>query len=279
MNQSVGKTRLSYAAQVNAPLKRCLIRAVEIASGCLHLERLYRQNQQAPRLNESFWAASMRHLQLDVQFDPAALEKAPRTGPLVVIANHPYGVLDGLAISYLVEQFRDDFMILASAVMMQAPEVQPHLLPIDLSDRPEAKKFNVATRRRALAHLQRGHCLIIFPAGLISTSPDRWGRKQAMDPPWGTFTAQLVRRSKASVLPVFFSGQNGRLFQMASHISRALRLALIFHEVKARMGTSLPVAIGPTLFPDELSSLGNDKAVIEALRRRTYALATQLERS
>ena len=204
-----------------------------------------------------------------------ALSSAAGSGPLVVIANHPYGVLDGLAISYLVEKVRGDFMILASAVMMQAPEVQPHLLPIDLSGRPEAKKFNVATRRKALAHLQSGRSLIIFPAGLISTTPDRWGRKPAIDPPWGTFTAQLIRRSGASVLPVFFSGQNGRLFQMVSHVSRALRLALIFHEVKARMGTRLPVTIGETMPHGELASVGDDRALIQELRRRVHALAAK----
>jgi len=80
MKKSVSNHRLSYAAQVNTPLKRCLVRAVEIASGCRHLERLYRNNQRAPRLNESFWAACIRHLRLDVQFDPAALDKAPATG-------------------------------------------------------------------------------------------------------------------------------------------------------------------------------------------------------
>lgn len=273
MNQSPSKLRLSYAAQVNTRLKRCLVRAVEVAGGGLQLERLYRKNQRAPRSNESFWTACIRHLRLDLAFDRAALENAPRTGPLVVISNHPYGVLDGVAICHLVEQFRQDFMILASAVLVQVPEVQPHLLPIDLSGRPEAKKFNAATRRKALAHLQRGGSLIIFPAGLISTAPDRWGREQAIDPPWGTFTAKLIRRSQASVLPVFFSGQNGRLFQMVSHISRTVRLALIFHEVKARMGTCLPVAIGQPITHAEWASMGDDRTLTQELRRRTYALA------
>jgi putative hemolysin len=272
---TANKSRLSYTGQVNTPLKRCLVRAVEIASGCLHLEQLYRDHQRAPRADESFWAACIRHLQLDVQFEAAAIEKAPKSGPLVVIANHPYGVLDGVAISYLVEKFRLDFKILASAVLMQTAEVRPYLLPIDLSARPEANKSNVATRRKALAHLKDGGCLIIFPAGLISTSPDRWGRKWAIDPSWGTFTAHLIRRSQASVLPIFFPGQNGRIFQIVSHISRALRLALIFHEVKARIGSRLPIAIGEAIPYTELALVGNDKALIQDLRQRTYALATE----
>ncbi|MFC5473919.1 lysophospholipid acyltransferase family protein [Paraherbaspirillum soli] len=268
----MSNAKFSYAAQVNTPLKRCLIRAVEVATGRVHLERLYLDNQRAPKANESFWAACIRRLQLDVQFDPAALDKAPKTGPLVVIANHPYGVLDGLTITYLVEKIRQDFMILASAVLVQAPEIQPFTLPVDLSNRPEARDLNLATRRKALAHLKNGGSLIIFPAGLISTAPDRLGRKQAIDPPWGTFTAQLIQRSQANVLPIFFSGQNSRMFQIVSHISRSLRLSLIFHEVKARIKTCLPVAIGDVICYPELASVGDNKTLIQELRRRTYAL-------
>ncbi len=267
------KPRLSYAAQAKAPFKRHLIRAIEMASGCLRLERLYLENRRAPRPGESFWAAAVRHLRLDVRFDPSALDKAPRSGPLVVIANHPYGVLDGLTISYLTEHVRPDFMILASAVLVEVPEIQSNLLPVDLSDRPQARKFNVATRRRALAHLRTGGALIVFPAGLISTAPDRWGRGHAVDPPWGAFTARLIRRAQASVLPVFFHGQNGRLFQMVSHVSRAIRLALIFHEVKARIGTRVTVTVGDTLSYRDLAAFGDDKALTQALRARIYALA------
>ena len=265
--------KFSYAEQVTKPLKRGLIRVVEAMTGQPYLERLYKANQRTPGKDKSFWAACIRQLQLDVKYDEAALSKAPAEGPLVVVANHPYGVLDGLTLAWLVEKVRADFMILASTVLAQAPETHPFILPVDLSDRPSAKSTNLATRRKALAHLRSGKTLVIFPAGLISTSPDRWGRQVAVDPPWGPFAAQLIRRSHASVLPVFFCGQNGRVFQMVSHISRALRLSLIFHEVKARIGTRLDVEIGEVISYPELASIGDDRALMHELRKRTYALA------
>ena len=95
---------------------------------------------------------------------------------------------------------------------------------------------------------------MVFPAGGISTSPDKFGRQPATDAPWQPFVSQLVEKSRATVLPLYFDGQNSRLFQIVSHLSLTLRLALIFKEVKARMGTTLAVSVGePIPFDDSRS--------------------------
>lgn len=265
----------SYAGQVTTPLRRLVIDAVERLTARTKLERLYLQNRRAPRAGESFWQAAVRLLELDIRHDAEALAKAPATGPLVVIANHPYGVLDGVSLCRLVERLRPDFRLLASSVLTRAPELHPYVLPIDLSIRAEARATNVATRRAAIEHVRDGGALIVFPAGLISVSPDRWGRQRAIDPAWGTFTAQLVRRSGAAVLPVYFHGQNSRLFQIASHIDRTLKLALIFREVGARIGSAVTASIGEVVPFEALAELGSDRQLIDALRARTYALAAR----
>jgi putative hemolysin len=264
--------KFSYTTQASTPFKRFLIQLVEQISGRRHLERLYLDIQNQPAQNPSFWAATMRALALNIQFNQTQLTKAPKTGPLVVVSNHPYGVLDGLTICYLVEKIRPDFKILASAVLMQVPEIAPYILSVDLSNRAEALQHNIATRKAAIAHVKNGGALIIFPAGLISTSPDKLGRKQAIDPPWGTFTAQLIKRSQAAVLPMFFQGQNSRLFQIVSHISRTIRLALIFHEVKARIGSDVQVGVGEVMHHSEFTHYSNPDLMV-LLRQKAYALA------
>ncbi|WP_158554662.1 lysophospholipid acyltransferase family protein [Methylovirgula sp. 4M-Z18] len=263
----------SYAGQVDSPVKRHMIRAIEIATGQPELKRLYLENQRSPKPDESFWAAAVRQLKLDVRFDSSALEKAPKTGPLVVVANHPYGVLDGLVIAWLVEKVRKDFLILTNAVLMQAPEVRSYVLPVDFSGAPGAMETNLNSRNQAREHLEKGGCVIVFPAGGVSTAPDKWGRQPATDAPWGTFTAQLIQRSKADVLPLCFAGQNSRLFQIASHISMTLRLSLIFHEVKKRIGTCLPVAVGDVIPFADIATIKDRQALMCELRQRTYALA------
>lgn len=267
------RVQFSYAGQVTTPFRRFLIETIERLTARAKLEHLYRQNRLNPVEGESFWSAAARLLDLDIRFDAAALASAPAQGPLVVIANHPYGVLDGVTLCWLVERLRPDFRLLASSVLTQAPELQPWLLPVDLSTRESARTMNIATRRKALEHVHNGGALIVFPAGLISVSPDRAGRRRAIDPPWGTFAAQLVRRTGATVLPVYFHGQNSRLFQIASHIDRTLKLALIFREVGARIGSSVTVSIGAPVPFAQLANGRGDRALIDELRERTYSLA------
>lgn len=234
----------SYADPAAPRLKRGLIKAVEAATGRRALKRLYQDHCAHLQVGESFWQAALRVLALDVRFDRAALQRIPPQGPLVIIANHPYGVLDGIVIAWLAEQVRPDFKVLTHSLLLRAPEARPNLLPVDFSGTAQALRINLESRAAARQYLAAGGCVVVFPAGGISTAPDRSGRRPAVDAPWQPFTAQLVQRARATVVPMNFAGQNSRLFQIASHLSQTLRLSLIFREVKLKIGTVLAVAIG-----------------------------------
>jgi putative hemolysin len=263
----------SYAERSDPPVKRGLIRLVEKATGQRTLKRLYLENQRQPRPAESFWQAAVRSLALDVRYDAAALARLPRTGPAVFVANHPYGVLDGIVISWLIEKVRPDFLVLTHAVLLRAEEVRDFVLPIDFSEAEQALETNLKSRATARAHLERGGAVVVFPAGGVSTAPDKLGRRPAVDAAWRPFVSQLVQRAKATVTPIYFGGQNSRLFQIASHVSLTLRLSLIFHEVKTRIGTALPVAIGAPIPFAEIAHIRDRQALADELMARTYALA------
>ena len=267
------KYLFSYATASDPPLKRGIIRLVEKATGQPKLKKMYVHNQRFPRPDETFWQAAVRSLALDVRYDPDALAAIPKTGPVVVVANHPYGVLDGIVISWLVSKVRSDFVVLTHAVLMRAPEVQGFILPVDFSETEEAQRTNLATRAAARAQLERGGVVVVFPAGAVSTAPDKLGLKPAVDWRWQPFVSQLVQRSKADVVPIWFGGQNSRLFQIASHLSYTLRISLIFHEVRARIGTSLPVAIGAPIPFAALAGIKDRQALADELRARVYVLA------
>jgi putative hemolysin len=263
---------LSYAAYFHDPLKRALVRAVERATGQLKLRRLY-ERYRAGELGEAgFFEAAIRLLELDVRFDPTRLAAMPAEGPLVIVANHPFGVLDGLVIGWLVSQRRDDFRVLTNSVLDAVPEAKPWLLPVDFAGTREAASANIAMRRAALAHVKAGGCVIVFPAGGVSTTPGPFD-PLAVDDDWKPFTAKLITQGRAAVTPVFFEGQNSRLFQIASHLSLELRLALVFREVRRRMGTVLTVGVGETLSPEMLDAAGRRRGLMDYLRERTYGLA------
>jgi putative hemolysin len=267
------KYLFSYATASDSPIKRGLIRLVEKATGQPKLKRMYVQNRRFPRADETFWQAAVRSLELDVRYDADALAAVPKTGPVVFVANHPYGVLDGIVMAWLVSKVRSDFVVLTHVVLTRAPEAARFILLVDFSGTEEAERTNLASRAAARAQLDRGGAVVVFPAGAISTAPDKLGLKPAVDGRWQPFVSQLIQRSKAIVVPIWFGGQNSRLFQIASHLSLTLRVSLIFHEVKTRIGTSLPVVIGAPVPFASIAATGNRQALADELRTRVYALS------
>ncbi len=266
----------SYVEPSTPRVKRHVIRLIEKATGQPYLKRLYLEQQRVRLATDSFFDNAIRMLNLNVQFEPKSLQNIPSSGAVVIVANHPYGVLDGIVISWLVERVRKDFLVLTNAVLLRAPEIQDYVLAVDFAPTPEAMATNLASRAKARAHLDAGGAIVVFPAGAISTAPDKLGRKPAIDAPWGTFTANLIQRCKAPVVPVWFSGQNSRLFQIASHLSMSLRLSLIFHEVRSRVGTVLPLVIGAPIPYHEISDIKDRQTLMDSLRERTYGLAASL---
>jgi len=260
----------SYATQDDPRLKRVVIRIIELLTGQPRLKRMYLDNRENPVVGETFFAAAIRHLRLRLDFDMATLDAIPRQGPLVVVANHPFGVIDGLVIGHLTSLVRPEFKVLTNAVLTQAPELEGYLLPVDFDPTPEAMETNIRTRKEARRILDAGGTIIVFPGGTVSTAPKAFGK--AVDPLWQPFTAQLVQRSKATIVPMFFDGQNGRLFQVASHFSRTLRLSLLFREVRERIGSHVRVRIGDPIPYSELAHLKDRAAFSDELRRRTYSL-------
>ncbi|HKQ94756.1 MAG TPA: lysophospholipid acyltransferase family protein [Aestuariivirgaceae bacterium] len=264
--------RFSYSTVDQPLLQRAVIRAIEKLGGQPRLKRLYDRHVRDPRPGESFFDAAVRLLNLEVRFDASRLARVPRTGPVLFVANHPYGVLDGIVLAWLAMKVRPDVKVLAHSVLCQAPEARANLMPVDFSPTHEARATTLQTRRRAQDWLQRGQAVAIFPGGGVSISA-RPLKGPAIDFAWAPFTEKLVRTSKAVVVPVCFMGQNSRLFQLASHLSMTLRLSLMFRETTRRIGTRLDVRVGPPIPYDELAGFTGRSQLIAELRRRTFSLA------
>jgi putative hemolysin len=261
----------SYASAGDPALRRIAIGTIERLTGQPRLKRMYLEHQRHRRLGETFWDAAVRQLELQVDCDEARLRALPAVGPVVVVANHPFGVLDGIVIGYLLGKVRPDFKVLTHSLLCRVAELQPHLLPIDFGETPAATATNLRSRAEALAW-GNGGALVVFPGGAVSTSKQRLGGR-AVDPEWKLFTAQAITRAQATVLPMFFEGQNSRLLQVASHISLTLRLSLLLNELRNKIGTMVAVRIGAPVAHTELSHIADRKALADHVRRATYELA------
>lgn len=264
----------TYAHPGQSRFRRGLIRAVEAMTGQPKLRRLYLDWAWGDSLpGVPVFSAALRQLQIEPRIAAGTehLRAVPATGGLLLVANHPFGVVDGLTIGHLGTQLRGNVRILTNSLLCRVPEVDPYLLPVDFSGTPEARRLTAETRRRAVELLAAGQVVAVFPAGGVATANNPLvGR--AVDAPWHPFIGRLATIPGVTTLPVHFAGQNSRLFQIASHTSYPLRVALIFHETRRRMGRPVELRIGAPVAASDFAMLDRDQ-VAAALRRRCMALA------
>lgn len=267
---ALANERLSYADPRDPIIKQVIIRTIEFLAGKRKLARIYAMLMDVIEDDKDFFRLSLKLLDVELEFDQRQLGKMPSNGPLVIVANHPFGVLDGIAICYLTAQIRAEFKVFTHALLCRDRRLDPYLLPIEFSKNPEAICINMRARQNALAALQRGEAVIVFPSGGVATAPTPFGT--AVDLKWKTFVAKLLKQSEAALVPIFFHGQNSRLFQLVSQVSLTLRLSMIMHEVCNKIGQRLNVTIGDPLPFAELYDNGNRRALTAQLRRLTEEL-------
>lgn len=263
---------LTYAAEDDPRWKQWAIRTVERLSGRNYFVPYYEVWQRdiipagGPIIGP---ALDLIDISVDMKSGqwPPALENS---SPLIVVANHPYGILDGLGTLSLVERLGRPYRVLINKDLMKVPEIRPYSLPIDFSPTREAQTTNLATRKKALELLADGTTIVVFPGGGVSTSPTTFGR--AVDLPWKTFTARMIQSSKAQVLPLYFEGQCSPLFQYVSKFSATLRLSLIISEFRSRVGQPLHVHVGDVIPYAEMAGIKDRKVLIDMLCERVHAL-------
>lgn len=256
-------------------MRRMLIERIEDISGRNRLARLYGtwSRSVAPTGRDVF-SEMLRLVEMELRIRGAWPLEALPEGPLVVVANHPFGIADGIAILALAEALGRPFRILIHSDLTRIPEIRPYALPVDFAETRVAQAHNLATRKEALRLLKEGVTVAVFPAGGVSTAPRGIGR--ACDLEWKLFPARLVRDAQASVLPVHFSGQNSPIFHIASRFSATLRTSLLVPEFARRYGRPLDVAVGAPIPWQDLERFGDRKALLRHMQQAVLSLAAPL---
>jgi putative hemolysin len=251
---------------------------LENATGRLSLIRRAEGYERELESGRSFWQVMAERYGLSLEVAGGALADIPANGPLILIANHPYGILDGLMMGHVLDQVRGDFRILANAVFRRAEALDRVILPISFDETKAAVRQNLDTRAECLRYLAQGGAVGVFPGGTVSTAARPFSRP--MDPGWRQFTARMISKSEATVVPIYFTGHNSRLFQLASHVHANLRLGLLIKEFRARIDEPVRIVVGKPMAATELAPLRADpRALMDHLRRATYALSPDPHRS
>lgn len=263
---------ISYAHSAETRGGRAMIRVMENATGRIGLIKRAAGYETEVAQGRDFWEVMKERYGLSLEVIGGSLDNIPRSGPLITIANHPYGILDGLMMGHILSKTRGDFRILAHQVFRKAEDLNRIILPVSFDETKEAIKLNLNTRKTALDYLGQGGAIGIFPGGTVSTAETPFG--QPLDPGWRGFTARMIAKSEASVVPIYFDGHTSRLFQVASHLHYTLRMGFLIREFKKRVDTPVRVAIGKPIERDVLDEKAKDtKGLMDFLRQRTYDLS------
>jgi putative hemolysin len=262
---------ISYAYSAATKGGRRLIRLMENATGRMRLIQRAVGYEDDVAAGRDFWAVMVERYGLTLDVVSGALANIPKDGPLILIANHPYGILDGMMMGHILSQTRGDFRILANSVFRKAKELDRILLPISFEETKDAVHQNIETRKAALDYLGAGGAIGVFPGGTVSTAGRPFGTP--MDPEWRGFTARMIAKSNATVVPMYFDGHTSRLFQIVSHMHPTLRLGLLIKEFKKRIDTPVRVVIGEPIARADLDQFaGDSKQMMDFLRKAAYGL-------
>jgi putative hemolysin len=216
-----------------------------------------------------FFRACLDSLEIDIDISDEDLERLNTPGPLAVVCNHPFGVVDALAVCDLLTTRRNDTKILANYLLENVPEISPHFIKVDPFDTGSSRGRNLGPMREALGWLKEGGCLVAFPAGAVA----HWRPGRGIvDDPWSPHIAALVARTGASVLPIYIEGRNSLWFQAAGTLHPKIRTALLAREALNKRGGKIRLHVGKPIPWKRLEPLADHRARVDFMRMRTLVL-------
>ncbi|MBN1102560.1 MAG: lysophospholipid acyltransferase family protein, partial [Deltaproteobacteria bacterium] len=202
------------------------------------------------------------------------LKAIPSSGPAVVIANHPFGGVDGLILASVLSSARKDIRILVNYFLGAIPDLQPIFFLVDPFGRKDSPSKNMAAMRKALRWVRKGGMLVVFPAGEVSHLT--WKSRKVQDSPWSEAAARLIHLTQAPVVPVFFEGRNSGLFQAAGLIHPRLRTLMLPRELLRKRASRVRLRIGNSIPYRRLKVFETASDLNDYLRFRTDLLRYSL---
>ena len=264
---------LTYSETFDSNIKRWFIMSMEWLTGKVKVVRRVRRfEKMGTPTGQAFWSATMRAMGIDIQTPQDQLDRIPQTGPVMFVANHPHGLVDGMILADLIGRRRNDYRILTRSLLTGIDQsASSYMIPVPFLHEADAQKKMIEMRAKAMDHLGQGGLIALFPSGVVATSETMFG--PPIEAEWNVFTAKMIRRSGATVVPCYFPGANSRAYQIANKISPTLRQSLLIHEVAHAFDKPQKPVIGKPITPQEIAARGDDpRAFMTWLRAHTLAL-------
>lgn len=265
------RSELTYANSFSQLGKRIFIKTVETLTARFQLLYHMRHWENNPNKDPHFWTSVLDEMDIQVKTPVEQLENIPKEGSIVVVCNHPHGLVDGVVLAWLLSKRREDFQIITRALLNGVSVAEKNLLSISFPHEEDAVRKNLKTRKEALTNVRNGHCVGVFPAGTVCTSKTAFG--PVVEAEWGKFTSKLILQTNAQVVPIFFQGSNSRMFQIANRISDTCRQSLLMYEIKKAFHKAQAPIVGKPIGRDTLDKYKTDSEGLMAfLRAETLKL-------
>lgn len=264
--------RLSYAGTFTNPFKVYTIRALEWSTAKLKLLSMIRSFEAsgAP-VGVAFWTKAVRHMGIRIDTPAEEILRIPASGPVVVVANHPHGLVDGMIMAELVSRVRGDFRILTRSLLTGIPEIEEFMIPVPFPHEENSRELGLQMRDLTMAHLANNGLVILFPAGRVASSETWFG--PAIEAEWNVFTHKMITKSGATIVPIHFTGQNSRAYQIANKLAATLRQGLLLYEIKRSLFKPQRPYVGEPIPASELEKWkGNPRGFLAWLREHTLSL-------
>tara|TARA_B100000575_G_scaffold145825_1_gene116391 strand:+ start:1215 stop:2048 length:834 start_codon:yes stop_codon:yes gene_type:complete len=254
---------------------RLFIMITELLTGKIKLKKLYDEYLSEDRPPKFFWDDAVSKLNLTLKTSFQKESYIPKSGKLIVIANHAFGVADGVSICSVISKVRQDYKMVTHKVLRQAEAVKDKILPIDFNESKEALLTNISTRKEAEKILLNEGVLILFPSGRIATKKNLKKNTKADDGEWKQWVSKLILKTKSPVLPIFFDGQNSQWYHMANKLGLTFRYSLCMYELKRKIGDNIDMYFGNLISYDHMAKIGDIREITSYLRSVTYSLDPQ----
>lgn len=223
----------------------------------------------------AFFEEILLAMGIKVSVTKGDLGHIPEKGPCIVVANHPFGGIDGIVLGSLLLSVRSDAKVMANYLLGRIPELREAFLPVDPFSGRNGSALNLFSLRATLRLLKEGGLLAIFPAGEVSHVHLR--ERGLTDPQWTPMLSRLVRATGAPVLPAFFPGANSALFQGLGLLHPRLRTMMLPREMLKKKNRTVEVRLGRLIPFERLRGLA-DQDMMGYLRFRTYLLGVSPHR-
>ncbi len=270
----MNKIDFTYASKVEHTFgQRLIIKTIETFTGKKKLEKIYKNFPLDVKDPSSFWLDILDAMNIKIVNKSKNKLIIPKTGPLLIIANHPFGIIDGLILCALTSKVRSDFKIMTHETLQFLPQLKQFILPVDFGGKTkESKILNLQTAKKAREILDERGILIIFPSGGVSTATTL--KSDAFDDEWKLFPAKLILQTRTPVLPIYFDGKNGFLFHLfASKLkNQTLKYSSYIHETKKKIGKEIIIYSGKIIEYSEISEFKDRTKLTKYLKKVTYDL-------